>query len=71
MFYFLLFCLILGDENSALFLINHGADVNMTDARDNSPLHIVLDNGNTNMLSIAAKLIEQGAHIDTQNTDLM
>ena len=64
-------CLILGDENSALFLINHGADVNMSDARDNTPLHIVLENGKTNMLSIAAKLIEQDARLDAQNTDLM
>ena len=62
---------VLGDEQSASFLLKHGADVNMSDARNNTPLHLMLANRNENMLNIAEKLIYQGAHLDAQNQDLM
>jgi ankyrin repeat protein len=46
-------------------LINHGADVNFKDANGDSPLHMAVEAGSTELLSVLAK---DGANLNQVNT---
>ena len=50
-------------EDAALFLVEHGADVNLTNRIGESPLHLSAIKG---FSRLAAKLIEQGSNPNLQ-----
>ena len=60
-----------GDAPSALFLLNHGVNVNILDKKNNTALHLVLTKENEDMLAVADKLLECGAHLDVQDNNMM
>jgi len=63
--------IILGDTRSAIFLLEHGADVNMPDNDRNYPLHLVLMTKDNTMANVTEMLLDLGANLDVQNQDLM
>ena len=60
-----------GDAPSALFLLNHGVNVNVPDTKNNTALHFVLTKEREDMLEVADRLLERGAHIDVQDNNMM
>ena len=54
-----------GDLDVATFLIEKGADVNITDANGNTPLIFIINK--TGNLEITERLLEKGAAVNTQN----
>eukprot|EP00962_Isochrysis_galbana_P048724 scaffold20382_cov129-Isochrysis_galbana.AAC.5 len=46
-------------------LINHGADINFKDANGDSPLHMAVEAGSTELIGILAK---NGAHLNQVNS---
>ena len=62
---------ISGDVPASLFLLQHGADANVPDIHNNTPLHLTVPAMNENMLKVAEMLIDRGARVDAQNRDLM
>ena len=54
-----------GDLDVATFLIEKGADVNITDANGNTPLIFIINK--TGNLEITELLLEKGAAVNTQN----
>lgn len=63
--------IISGDTRSAIFLLEHGADVNMPDNDGNYPLHLVLMIKDNTMANVTEMLLDLGAKLDVQNKDLM
>lgn len=62
---------IIGDEPSALFLLDHGADANILDYNKNTAMHLILTKRHEDMLDVANKLLERGALLDAQDKDMM
>ena len=54
-----------GDINAVTFLIENGADVNVTDANGNTSLIFIINK--TGNLEITERLLEKGAAVNTQN----
>ena len=54
-----------GDINVVTFLIENGADVNVTDANGNTPLIFIINK--TGNLGITRRLLEKGAAVNLQN----
>ncbi len=54
-----------GNINVVSFLIENGADVNVTDANGNTPLIFIINK--TGNLEITERLLEKGAAVNTQN----
>ncbi|MDE0684573.1 MAG: ankyrin repeat domain-containing protein, partial [Candidatus Poribacteria bacterium] len=54
-----------GDINVVTFLIENGADVNVTDANGNTSLIFIINK--TGNLEITERLLEKGAAVNTQN----
>ena len=63
--------IIVGDAASALFLLNHRADVNILDLKNNTALHLVLTTKSENMLELCDRLLERGAQLDVQDSSMM